>query len=139
MKHLFAILFAASTVSLPAADPAGLFVWPKGVPPDKGGAKFSNHSLAVSHRDKDGIPEVHEKMTDIFVIQSGEAQLLLGGQVVGGKTTEPGEMRGGTIKNGMRKNVSAGDVVHIPANTPHQFFVAKGKQVTYFVVKVANP
>ncbi|MCC6395045.1 MAG: hypothetical protein IT167_30925, partial [Bryobacterales bacterium] len=87
MKHLFAILFAASVMPLPAAD-SGLFVWPKGVPPDKAGAKFSNHSLALSQRDKDGIPEVHEKVTDIFVIESGEAQLLLGGQVAGGKTTE---------------------------------------------------
>jgi uncharacterized RmlC-like cupin family protein len=35
--------------------------------------------------------------------------------------------------------VSAGDVVHIPAGVPHQFFVQPGKQVTYFVVKVDNP
>ncbi len=139
MKRLLIMLFAAAAIPLPAADPAGLFVWPKGVPPDKAGAKFSNHSLALSHRDKDGIPEVHEKVTDIFVIESGEAQLLLGGYVAGGKTIEPGEIRGGNIRNGMRKNVSTGDVVHIPPNTPHQFFVPKGKQVTYFVVKISNP
>lgn len=118
MKRLLIMLFAAAAIPLPAADPAGLFVWPKGVPPDKAGAKFSNHSLALSHRDKDGIPEVHEKVTDIFVIESGEAQLLLGGYVAGGKTIEPGEIRGGNIRNGMRKNVSTGDVVHIPPIRP---------------------
>ena len=123
-----------------AADPAGFVIWPKGVPPAEGkGAKFANHGLSVSHRDKDGIPELHEKQTDVFVIQSGEAALLVGGEVVGRKTSGPGEIRGSSIKNGVRKNVSAGDVVHIPAGVPHQFFVQPGKEVTYFVVKVDNP
>ncbi|MEZ5354484.1 MAG: hypothetical protein R2762_17775 [Bryobacteraceae bacterium] len=134
MKLTLAVLL---TASLFAADPEGFVLWPKGVPPAGAkAAKFSNHQLSVSHREKDGIPEVHEGQTDIFVIQSGEGVLLVGGEVVGGKTTTPGEIRGGTIKNGVRKKVSAGDVVHIPARTPHQFFVAQGKEVTYFVVKV---
>lgn len=124
-----------------AADPAGFVIWPKGAPPasSKGPATFGNHSLSVSHREKDGIPEVHEKQTDIFVIQSGDAELVIGGSVVGSKTVSAGEIRGGSIQNGSKKNVSAGDVVHIPAGVPHQFLVAPGKQVTYFVVKVQTP
>jgi len=31
----------------------------------------------------------------------------------------------------------AGDVIHIPAGTPHQFFIAPGSQITYFLVKIA--
>ena len=54
----------------------------------------------------------------------------------GMKTETPGEIRGASIKNGVRKSVSAGDVVHIPAKMPHQFFLEPGKQITYFVVKV---
>ena len=137
MKLTLAILFA---LPLLAADPPGFVVWPKGVPPaDAKTARFANHGLSVSHRDKNGNPELHEKQTDIFVIQSGEAALLVGGEIVGRKTTKPGEVVGDSIKNGVRKNVSAGDVVHIPSGTPHQFFVDAGKQVTYFVVKVDNP
>src|SRR5262249_44784982 len=114
------------TAALFAADPAGFVVWPKGKAPGDGKtpAKFSNHQLSVSHRDKDGIPEVHNGMTDIFVVQRGEATLLVGGTVEGSKEETPGELRGGTIKGGVKKMISAGDVVHIPAKMPHQFFVA---------------
>jgi mannose-6-phosphate isomerase-like protein (cupin superfamily) len=140
MTHKIAILFGLTLCPLLAADPAGFVVWPKGVPPaDTKQAKFANHALSVSHRDKDGIPELHEKQTDIFVIQSGEGALLVGGEVVGRKSSGPGEIRGTSIKGGVKKNVSAGDVVHIPAGVAHQFFVPAGKQVTYFVVKVDNP
>lgn len=141
MKLTLAVLFGVIPVLLAAADPTGFVIWPKGVPPAgaKEGAKFANHGLSVSHRDKNGIPELHEKQTDIMVIQSGEASILVGGEVVDAKTTAPGEIRGVSIKNGVKKAVSAGDVVHIPSNTPHQFFVEPGKKVTYFVVKVDNP
>lgn len=137
--HFFLLLGTAFLLA--AADPPGFVIWPKGVPPagTKKGSKFGNHGLSVSHRDKDGIPEVHETQTDIFVIQSGQAELLVGGEVVEPKTTGPGEIRGKSIKNGVRKPVAAGDVVHIPAKVPHQFFVQAGKEVTYFVVKVDTP
>lgn len=141
MTNKLALLFAMTLMPLAAADPAGFVIWPKGAPPAgaKPGAKFDNHALSVSHREKNGIPELHEKQTDIFVIQSGEAELLVGGEVVGGQTSAPGEIRGSSIRNGVKKSVSAGDVVHIPAGVPHQFFVEPGKQITYFVVKVDKP
>jgi quercetin dioxygenase-like cupin family protein len=34
------------------------------------------------------------------------------------------------------KQIGAGDIVHIAAQTPHQLMVAAGKQVTYAIVKV---
>jgi mannose-6-phosphate isomerase-like protein (cupin superfamily) len=139
MKNKLALLFGLTLMPLLAVDPPGFVIWPKGAPPDKQGAKFDNHALSVSHRDKNGVPELHEKKADIFVIQSGEAALLVGGEVVGRETTGPGEIRGTSIKDGVKKKVSVGDVVHIPAGIPHQFFVEPGKQITYFVVKVDKP
>lgn len=138
MKLKFASLFVSTIAALSAADPGGLVYWPKGVPPEGGpkGAKFDNHSLGISHRDKDGVAEVHENQTDIMVVQSGEATLLLAGEVVDLKTVSPGELRGASIRNGVRKTLSAGDIVHVPAGMPHQFLLEPGKQITYFVVKV---
>ena len=136
MRIILSVLLVLAAAPLFSADPDGFAIWPKGVNPGKAAAKFSNHSLAVSHRDKSGIPEVHAKVTDIFVIQSGAAMLLIGGTVEGGKPETPGEIRGGSIKGGSRKPVSSGDVVHIPAGVPHQFFLDAGKEITYFVVKV---
>jgi mannose-6-phosphate isomerase-like protein (cupin superfamily) len=137
LRLLFFLLLAI--VPLMAADPPGFVIWPKGVPPAdlKGKLDFGNHALSISHRDKNGVVEVHEKLVDVLVVQSGEATLVVGGEVIGSRTTGPGEIQGDTIRGGVSKNVSTGDIIHIPAGVPHQFFVDPGKQITYFVLKVA--
>lgn len=135
-----------------AADPAGVVVWKAsalkakekelaGKMSDKKVASetlatFGNHLTMMAHREGDGEVEVHDKMADVFVIQTGEATLIVGGTVVGGHPTTPGEIRGASITGGEKKMLGAGDAVHIPAKVPHQMLVANGKKVTYFVVKV---
>jgi mannose-6-phosphate isomerase-like protein (cupin superfamily) len=119
-----------------AQDPAGFVLWPKGVPPSKEGAKFENHVLGITHRDKSGVAELHEKQTDIFVIQSGETTLVVGGELIDAKSTGPGEVRGSGIRGGVKKSVAPGDVVHIPAKMPHQFFLDPGNEITYVAIKV---
>jgi mannose-6-phosphate isomerase-like protein (cupin superfamily) len=135
-----------------ASDPAGVVVWKasdlKAKEKELAGkmsdkhvasetlASFGNHLTMLAHRDGDGEVEVHDKMADVFFVESGEATLILGGTVVGGHPTTPGETRGASIDGGEKKMLGAGDAVHIPAKVPHQMLVAKGKKVTYFVVKV---
>ena len=92
--------------------------------------------LSANKREASGIPELHQKVDDIFVIESGEATLITGGTIVGPKTTAADEVRGQSIQGGTKRTISTGDFVHIPANTPHQFLVDEGKQITYAVVKV---
>ena len=106
------------------------------VPPTERIASYPNHYALMAHREGDGEAELHEKMADLFVVQSGEGTLVVGGTVPGGKTTAPGEIRGPSIQGGEHKKLGPGDVVHIPANVPHQVLVAPGKQFTYFVMKV---
>src|ERR1039458_8220421 len=86
-RVLFFLLLAM--VPLMAADPPGFVIWPKGVPPAdlKGKLDFGNHALSISHRDKNGMVEAHEKLVDVLVVQSGEATLMVGGEVVGPKST----------------------------------------------------
>lgn len=98
--------------------------------------KWGNHSTMVAHREGDGEAELHENQADIFIVQTGAATLVIGGEVVGGKTTGPGEIRGTSIKGGSNKKLAPGDIVHIPAKLPHQVLVAPGKQFTYLIVKV---
>lgn len=92
--------------------------------------------MSANRRDASGIAELHEKVDDIFVIESGEGTLVTGGTITGRHTTAPGEVRGATIEGGTKHKVTAGDFVHIPANTPHQMVLEAGKQITYAVVKV---
>jgi hypothetical protein len=124
-----------------ATDPPGFVLWSKGIPPGDPNSKvpFPNHTLSISHRDKDGLVEVHEKFADVIVIQTGKATLIVGGEVVEPASTESGEIRGKSIRGGIRRVVSPGDVIHIGAGTPHQFLIAPGEQMTYILVKIAAP
>jgi mannose-6-phosphate isomerase-like protein (cupin superfamily) len=71
-----------------------------------------------------------------MIVQSGEATLVYGGQVIDPQPSAPNEIQGSGIKGGTRITVKAGDVIHIPTGIPHQFFFAPGKQITYMLVKV---
>jgi len=99
-------------------------------------AEFGNHYALLAYRDGSGQPEFHANEADVFFVTSGSATLVVGGTLRDGKTTGPGEIRGGTIDGGTRQKVSAGDVVHIPVKTPHQLLLEPGAQFTYFVLKV---
>lgn len=106
----------------------------------KGGslAKASDLLVSGSHREKGGQVEVHDKETDVFYITDGAATLVTGGAMVGGKDTRPGQHIGTDIKGGQTHQVKKGDVVVIPAGTPH-WFKEVPQSVSYYVVKVLKP
>lgn len=101
-------------------------------------ATEGNRKFMVAHREGSGVAEWHEKDADVMMIASGEVTMIYGGTIVDGKTTEPGEMRGPSIKGGTEVKLAAGDVLHIPAKVAHQMMLGPGAQVTYFVVKVVE-
>ena len=98
--------------------------------------KYGDHYTMLAHREGDGSAELHETEADIFVVQSGTATLIVGGEMVGAKTTAPNEVRGTSIKGGVEHKLAAGDIVHIPVKTPHQVKLGGGKAFSYFVIKV---
>ena len=98
--------------------------------------EFPNDLFMMAHREADGQPELHETQADVFMVISGSATLIFGGTLVGAKQIEPHELRNGTIQGGVRQKLSAGDVVRIPAKTPHQVVLDGAREFTYFVVKV---
>jgi mannose-6-phosphate isomerase-like protein (cupin superfamily) len=89
------------------------------------------------HREATADAEIHENAADFMVVIDGGANLVLGGAIRDPKTTGPGEIRGSVIDNGRTYAIAPGDIVNIPAKTPHQVVVAQGKQVMYFLLKVA--
>jgi mannose-6-phosphate isomerase-like protein (cupin superfamily) len=97
-----------------------------------------NRTFLVAHREGSGVAEWHEKQADIMVISAGEVTMVYGGTIVDGKTTQPGEIRGPSIRGGIEAKLGPGDVLHIPAKVPHQMKLDPGKQVTYFVAKVVE-
>ena len=152
-KTIAVLLFVAAT-AFSAGDPAGFRVW-KSSKIDADAKTLAtkvdanhvasetldtigNRTFMVAHREGSGQAEWHEKQADVIVIHSGEVTLVYGGEVVNGKTTAPGEIRGDSIKGGTEVVLGPGDVLHIPARVPHLMKVAPGKNVTYFLCKVVE-
>jgi mannose-6-phosphate isomerase-like protein (cupin superfamily) len=99
-------------------------------------ADYSNDYALFAMREADGIPEWHETEADVFFVQTGTATLVLGGTLDGAQTTEPHEKRNGKIVGGIQRKLTAGDIVRIPAKTPHQLLLGDAHEFTYFVIKV---
>jgi len=122
------------------ALPPGVVIWPKGTPPQGIGHKddYGRYILSVSHREKSGVVELHEVKEDVMIVQSGEATLIVGGKGTGMHPSAPQEQQGTSIEGGTSRHVSAGDVIRIPARTPHQFLLEPGRQITYTLVKIVD-
>jgi mannose-6-phosphate isomerase-like protein (cupin superfamily) len=99
--------------------------------------RWGNHLLLKTRREaSSGQAELHETQADLLIVQSGSATIIVGGKVVGGKTSALNEIRGTSIEGGEKQALKAGDVLHIPAKTPHQLLLDAGQTLDYIVLKV---
>ena len=98
--------------------------------------EYPQHRAMLSFRSRNGEVEVHEKWADLFYVLSGAATLVTGGTVCGARVIAPGEIRGDSIEGGTPQALRAGEFVHVPAGTPHQFLVSAEKTVTSLVMKI---
>lgn len=91
-----------------------------------------------------GVAAKHYKVTEVYHVIEGSATLVTGGTMVNPKvrpadsiavTQEdgPGESGSG-IDGGVSRRIKAGDVVVIPAGTPHWFSAIDGS-ISYIVVR----
>jgi glc operon protein GlcG len=97
-----------------------------------GGERYMVHA---SRRDASGQAEVHAKDADIIYVLGGTATFVTGGTVVDPKATAPDEVRGPEIAGGETRELHPGDIVIVPAGTPH-WFQKVPAAFTYYVVKV---
>src|SRR5258708_11961022 len=65
-------------------------------------------TVAGAHRGGPGQVEVHDKETDIIYVTDGEATLVTGGTIVGGKNTKAGQWLGTDVQGGETRHLSKG-------------------------------
>ena len=141
MKFLVAITLFTAAIALNTASGASGVTYVShdkvATALNKGGPLVTAPDLTVSgsHRDKAGQVEVHEKETDVIHVIDGEATFVTGGKMIGGKSTKPGQMMGTNIEGGETHHLTKGDVIVVPAGTPH-WFKEVPTSVSYYVVKV---
>ena len=98
--------------------------------------QYPNHFTMLAYRNRNGGGEIHRAFADIFYVVRGKATLATEGAMPDAKEESPGELRGAAVVGGKTIALSAGDVVHIPAGTPHQLLITPGDDFLYFVIKV---
>jgi quercetin dioxygenase-like cupin family protein len=85
--------------------------------------------------DKSPVAEVHDNEADLFYVVDGRATQVLGGRVIDGKPTGPGQIRGPKTEGGQTYQLGKGDVMWVPAGTAH-WFPEIPEALGYLLVKV---
>lgn len=116
---------------IPAARVDGAFQ--KGAPL----LEVAGYKIHASRREAPGQAEVHARDTDIIYVLEGSATLVTGGEMREGRQTAPDEVRGASIAGGTPRTLAKGDVLVVPAGTPHWFRDVDGPFL-YYVVKVTG-
>lgn len=104
----------------------------------KGGQIIGDKGLIVlAQRRGSGEVEVHEKTNHVFIIVEGEATFVTGGKLVGAKNTAPEQIRAASVEGGQTYHLTKGDVITVPAGTPHWFKEVPTKTIAYYAVNLA--
>lgn len=99
-------------------------------------ADYGALAIKLSERTISGGAEIHTHLDDVMVVTEGKATLVTGGDLIESHTVSDGEIAGTGIRNGVTQSIATGDVIHIPAGTPHQLLIAPGTAYSALVIKV---
>jgi len=107
--------------------------------PTEGGMTTSNvattdqYGINIVHRAKPAGAVAHAGNTELHYIIEGSGTVITGGTLVRGATAGSA-----TIANGVTQHVSKGDVVIVPANSPH-WYSQIDSEITYLEVRWLAP
>src|ERR1700677_3065620 len=86
----------------------------------KGGPIVSDPGLVVlAQRRESGPAEYHDRTNHVFIMEEGEATLVIGGTPVDDKRTAPDQMRAASKTGGTTYHLNKGDVLPPPPKTGH--------------------
>jgi mannose-6-phosphate isomerase-like protein (cupin superfamily) len=139
---VLALLASASAASTGEGVPAAVHYIPHdqvATVMSKGGPIVNDPGLLIlaNRREAAGV-EYHEHTNHIFIIVEGEATFITGGTMVNPKRTNPDQMTATSIEGGQTFHLTAGDVITIPAKTPHWWKDVSTKTVAYYAVNIES-
>lgn len=96
--------------------------------------KSDKYMVHASRREQPGMGELHTKDADIIYVLDGTATFITGGTLVEPHNVAADEIRGKEISGGETRRLVRGDVIIVPAGTPH-WFKEVSAPFLYYVVK----
>ncbi|HET9830719.1 MAG TPA: AraC family ligand binding domain-containing protein [Vicinamibacterales bacterium] len=135
-----AIVMVMSAVSMADGVPTAVTY----VPHEKAAATFAKGGQIVgdkglvmlANRRGAGEVEVHDKTNHIFIITEGEATFVTGGTMVNPRQTGPDQTRAVSVEGGTTYHLSKGDVITVPAKTPHWFKEVPTQTIAYYAINL---
>jgi mannose-6-phosphate isomerase-like protein (cupin superfamily) len=82
---------------------------------------------------------VHEKDAELMVVLEGTGNIVTGGKLVDEKRNNANNLGGSSIAGGKSQAVVKGDMLIVPANTPHQVIPTGGAPIVLMTLHVPHP
>jgi mannose-6-phosphate isomerase-like protein (cupin superfamily) len=101
--------------------------------------RLPNQYTMLTTRTRSGGAELHNQWCDYLIVLDGEGVELTGGTIVDRRDEADGEVRGTRVEGAQSHSLHKGDIIFIPAGTPHEAIEPPGKSITVVVIKSAAP
>lgn len=106
--------------------------------------RSGDHNIGVANVKRtsgDTTALIHDKIDEIYYILEGSGTLTTGGTVVAAEQTGKSDTigpgwRGKSIQGGTSRHVEPGEVIFVPAGTPHMFTAMDGNEVHYLIYRI---
>jgi mannose-6-phosphate isomerase-like protein (cupin superfamily) len=82
---------------------------------------------------------VHEKDAELMVVLEGTGDIVTGGKLAEEKRVNANNLSGPSITGGNSQSVVKGDMLIVPANTPHQVIPTGGAPIVLMTLHVPYP
>jgi mannose-6-phosphate isomerase-like protein (cupin superfamily) len=81
---------------------------------------------------------LHEKDAELMVVLDGTGDIVTGGKLADEKRTNANNLSGSSITGGNSQAVVKGDMLIVPANTPHQVIPTGGAPIVLMTLHVPS-
>ena len=128
-------LAADPTIFTPAAGIAtAIAAMGRAMKPDQGFAwqpiaQADGSTAALEYWKKPGRPAVHPDDAEYTIVMEGAGTMISGGTLVDPRLKNPQLTEGSRIDGGTTRTLAPGDVILIPAGTPHWFGITGDRLV----------
>ena len=82
---------------------------------------------------------LHEKDAELMVVLQGVGNIVTGGKLVDEKRNNANNLSGSSIMGGNSQAVVVGDMLIVPANTPHQVIPTGGAPIVLMTLHMPHP
>ena len=93
----------------------------------------------LEYRPSTAPAALHEKDAELMVVLQGAGNIVTGGKLVGEKRNNANNLSGSSITGGKSQAVAVGDMLIVPANTPHQVIPTGGAPIVLMTLHVPHP